>query len=255
MYNIYKIYKIMGWNKTKINKHIKAAELLNKIKDEAFKYIKKNKNISEYDVQRFIMVKFKMNGLRTDRAPIVAFRQNTSFVHYYPSRYFKILKPESLILIDIWARLKEKNYPFADITWMGYYGKKIPGEVLKIFKIVVKARDGAIRYIENVLKRGKIPDTYEIDKIARSVIKKNGFGDNFLHTTGHSLGFVSPHGGKRIGPRSKGLLRENVAYTIEPGIYLKNKFGARSEIDFYINTNRKLIITTGLQKNILKFNN
>jgi len=252
MYNIYKIYKIMGWNKTKINKHIKAAELLNKIKDEAFKYIKKNKNISEYDVQRFIMVKFKMNGLRTDRAPIVAFRQNTSFVHYYPSRYFKILKPESLILIDIWARLKGKNSPFADITWMGYYGKKVPREVLKIFKIIIGARDGAVQYIEDVLRHGEIPGTYKVDKIVRDIIKKNGFGNNFLHTTGHSLGFVSPHGGKRLGPKSKGLLRENVAYTIEPGIYLKNRFGVRSEIDFYINPDRKLIITTGFQKNIIK---
>ncbi|MDD5031990.1 MAG: M24 family metallopeptidase [Patescibacteria group bacterium] len=245
----------MGWNKTKINKHIKAAELLNKIKDEAFKYVRKNKNISEYDVQRFIMGKFKMNGLRTDRAPIIAFRQNTSFVHYYPSRHSKKLKLESLILIDIWARFKGKNSPFADITWMGYYGKKIPREVSGIFKIIIKARDGAIRYIEDVLRQGKIPDSYKIDKAARDIIKKSGFGDNFLHTTGHSLGFVSPHGGKRIGPKSKGLLRENVAYTIEPGIYLKNKFGARSEIDFYINSDRKLVITTGLQKNIIRFNN
>jgi len=244
----------MGWNKIKIDKHIKAAELLNKIKDEAFKYIRENKNISEYDVQRFIMDKFKMNGLRIDLAPIVAFRQNTSFVHYYPSRYSKKLKPESLILIDIWARLKEKNSPFADITWMGYYGKKIPRKVLKIFKIVIKARDGTVRYIEDVLRHGGIPGTYKVDKVTRNFIKKNGFGDNFLHTTGHSLGFVSPHGGKRIGSKSKGLLIENVAYTIEPGIYLKNKFGVRSEIDFYINTDRKLVITTGIQKNIIRFN-
>lgn len=245
----------MGWNKTKINNHIKAAQCLDRIKDDIFKYIKKNKDVSEYKVQQFIMGKLKMNGLRTDFAPIIAFRQNTSFVHYHPSRYSKKLKPESLILIDIWARLKEKNSPFADITWMGYYGKKIPGEVLKIFKIVIKARDGAVRYIEDVLRHGEIPGTYKVDKVARDFIKKNGFGDNFLHTTGHSLGFVSPHGGKRIGLKSKGLLIENVAYTIEPGIYLKNKFGVRSEIDFYINTDRKLVIITGLQKNIIKFNN
>ena len=242
----------MSWNKNQINKHIKAAKLLNKIKDRTFKYIAENHSITEFKVCEYILQLYKKYRLKTTRHPIVAFRKNTSFIHYYPSQYSKKLKPESLIMIDIWARLKEKYSPFADITWMGYYGKKIPKEVLRIFKIVIGARDSAIQYVEDILKQKNTPATNKIDKIARDIIRKNGFEKNFLHTTGHSLGFVSPHGGKRIGSKSKGILINNVAYTIEPGIYLKDKFGVRSEINFYINKDRQLIITTKVQNKIIK---
>ena len=245
----------MGWSQKKIENHKKTASCLNSIKDDTFKFIGKNKNVTEYEVQQFVLRQIKKQGMRTGnqhKRPIVAFRENTAFVHYYPKRGSKKLSPESLILVDVWAQLNKKGSPFADITWMGYYGKKIPREILKIFNIIIKARDETIKYIKGSLKNKKIPDTCLVDKKARDIIKKNGFGKNFLHTTGHSLGFVSPHGGKRIGPKGKGKLVKNLAYTIEPGIYLKDNFGVRSEIDFYLTDDMKIEVTTKIQKKIIK---
>ncbi|RLC38806.1 hypothetical protein DRH27_01415, partial [Candidatus Falkowbacteria bacterium] len=166
-------------------------------------------------------------------------------------QYCRRLILDSLIMIDLWARLKEKNAPYADITWMAYYGRKIPNEIIKVFNIVKLARDKTIKYIINDLIKGNIPTGKEVDKIARIYINDKGYGDFFLHTTGHSLGIEGAHGKEAgIGLKNQKQLIKNLGYTIEPGIYLKNKFGVRSEIDFYINNNNKLVLTSNIQKNI-----
>lgn len=244
----------MIWNKYKINNHLRAAQLLEKIKNEAFKLIKETRGITEYEVQQFIIKQFKSHNLKSGYGyPIVAFRQNTSFVHYIPSQYSRKIKSDTLVLLDIWARLKEKDSPYADITWMAYKGSKIPTEILKVFKVVIGARDNAISFIRSKLKKKIIPIGREVDSAARDYIRNEGYGKKFLHTTGHSLGLASPHGRfGRISQKNKSRLSKNLGYTIEPGIYLKNRFGIRSEINFYISNNYKLIITSKVQSKIIE---
>ncbi len=243
----------MKWTEEQIKEHIKVAKVLEKTAKEAFDYIKHGGDAYEYDVAQFILKQFKKYKIKTDRPPIVAFRQNTSFVHYYPSQYSRKIKAESLIMIDLWGRLNKKGAPFADITVMGYYGKKIPAEVIKVFNVVKQARDKAVSYLKKSLKKGKMPTGFEVDKVARDYIKKEGYGDNFLHGLGHSLGFTAPHGtGVRLNRKNKKLFSKMVGYTIEPGIYLKNKFGARSEIDFYVDERNRVVITTKVQREIFK---
>jgi Xaa-Pro aminopeptidase len=246
--------KHMKWTKQQIEDHKKAAKLLGKIKDETFQHIKSHKNVSEFEVQEFVRSRFKKYNLKTDTwRPIISFRQNTAHVHYYASeKKAKKLKPESLVLIDIWVRLNKKGAPFADITWMGYFGKKVPAEIKNNFYIVIGARDRALEFIKKSLKQKIVPTGREIDNIVGNYLAKFGVREHFLHGTGHPLGFISDHGrGVYINQKGKGRLEKNVGYTIEPGIYLKNKFGLRSEIDFYIDEKYKLIITTKMQKEIV----
>ncbi len=244
----------MNWNEYQINNHKKAARFLGEIKDKTFKYITENNSITEREVCEYILQLYKKYSLKTNGRPIIAFRKNTAFIHYCPSQYCKKLKPESLIMIDIWARLSQKNSPFADITWMGYYGNKIPKKNTEIFNLVIKARDEALNFIKKSLKKGKISAGKEVDRAARDIIIKAGY--NFSHSTGHCLGFESPHGrGRRIKSTNNQPLLKNLGYTIEPGVYLKNEFGIRSEIDFYINDNMKLVVTTDRQKNIVQIKN
>ncbi len=236
------------WNITQIKQHAKASELLYKIKDETFKYM--HKGVSEYEVQAFIIKKFKEYNLKTDKdKPIVAFRENTGKVHYFPKKKSKKLEKNSMVLIDIWAKLKQGG-PYADITWMGYYGKPTKEE-LKIFNIVIKARDKGLNYIRKEVSKEKIPIGNKVDKIVRDYITQKGYTKEFKHATGHCLGFYSPHGNKgNLKKSNKKPLQRNLAYTIEPGIYLKGKFGARSEIDFYIKK-KEVIVTTPLQKKLV----
>jgi Xaa-Pro aminopeptidase len=154
-------------------------------------------------------------------------------------------------MIDIWARLKERNSPYADITWMAYFGDNVDEKIKKVFDLVVKARNGAIKQIKRSLSNKIMPTGRQVDKVSRDVIINLGYGREFKHTLGHSLGIIGPHG--RCGglklKNNKSLLK-NLAYTIEPGVYLENKFGIRSEMDFYINDNFKFIPTTLIQEEL-----
>ncbi len=243
----------MTWNKTKLENHMEAARLLGIIKNKAFAYIAENKTVTEYEVMRFILKQFKAKGLRTHQHnAIVAFRQNTGYIHYYPSQYCLKLKPETLIMLDLWARLDKPNSPYADITWVGYYGKKVPKEIAKVFAILINAREASLSHLKKSLKQGRQPTGWEVDEAGRSVIEAAGMGKRFPHGTGHSLGMEAPHGQiKGIRPQNDKPLKKNMGYTIEPGIYFEKKFGVRSEIDVYIDNKLDLTVTTKKQKEII----
>jgi Xaa-Pro aminopeptidase len=242
------------WSKKQIEQHKKAVDILVNIVKEFGGYLKNNPGTTEYEATLFIKKLFKKNNLKSDKGnPIVAFRENTSFVHYYPEQKSKTLRPESLILFDLWGKVNEKGAPYADITWMLYFGKKVPKDVEKVFLAVIGARDEAIKFIKKNLSKKNIPTGKEIDRQVRDYLQKRKLADKFLHGTGHSLGFTYAHGNKtRISPKGKQSLPINVGYTIEPGVYFKNKFGVRSEIDFYIDNNYNLVITGAVQRKIIK---
>lgn len=243
------------WTKEQIEKHIETCQKLNKIKNEVFDFIRKNKDpVSEYEIQQFILSKFKEYGLKSDKdPPIVAFDENSAIPHYFPKKKSKLLRKNSIILIDIWAKLKNSNFPFADITWMAYYGKTIPKDINEIFVRVIKTRNKTINFIKIKLKKKVIPSGKDISKIAINILNKNNLSNKMNHYLGHSIGFTSPHGNKNgLNSSNKFKLIKNLGYTIEPGIYLKGKFGVRSEIDFYISEDNKVIVTTEMQKEIIK---
>ncbi|MFH1427999.1 MAG: M24 family metallopeptidase [Patescibacteria group bacterium] len=196
---------------------------------------------------------YKKYHLKSDKQKsIVAFNKNTSLVHYFALTPKK-LKFNSLILIDIWARLNKKGAPFADISWMMYYGKELPREYIAIFKVISQARNEAIKYLRRNLKKKIIPRGKEIDEVVRNYLYQHKFSEKFLHGAGHSLGTTSPHGRKtRISKKGESPIPLNIGYSIEPGVYFINKFGMRSEVNFYLDSNMKLVITTNIQKNIIK---
>jgi len=252
----------------KIENHKIAAEKLGLIKDGAFAFIKRNLGkISEYDVQKFILSEFKKEGLvtlwsdkkytiRDEENPIqiIAANENSAIVHYFPKKKVaKIIKKDNLILIDIWARLNKECAPFADISWVGYSGKYIPKEIREIFSRVIEARNFAVSFIKKSLKNKKFPKTKEVEIATRNYFRKFNLDKYFLHRTGHSLGLHICHGKYfRFDKKSKTRIKPNIPFTIEPGLYFKNKFGIRSEIDCYVTEDYKLIVTTKIQNKIIK---
>jgi len=249
-----------------LEKHKIAAKKLGIIKNKAFELIKRNLGkISEYDVQEFILSEYKKEGMVTSLSSkkyiiekhspqIVAVNENAADPHYFPfKRKSKTIEKNDLILVDIWARLEGENSPFADITWIAYSGKNPPKEIKAAFNRVIKTRDIALEFIRKNLKNRKFPKTRDIDKVTRDYFKKFGLDSYFIHKTGHSLGFHLCHGKYfRLGKTSNTKLKPNIPFTIEPGLYFKNKFGIRSEIDCYATNDYKLIITTPVQKEIVK---
>lgn len=241
------------WSLEQIEKHNKVSGLLYEIKGLVFDFIGENSEVSEWEVCEFVLRKFEESGLVLDMGiPIVAFNESSANVHYYPEKDGSIkICDDCLIMIDIWARLNVEGSPYADITWMGFYGKEIPDEIRRVYDVVILARDSCLDYLRVVLNEGRIPSGKEIDDVAREVIEREGYGDRFLHTTGHSLGFASPHGKEGgLSFKHNEQLKVNLGYTIEPGIYLEEKFGVRSEICFYISEDLELVVTTEPQKEI-----
>lgn len=243
------------WTSKQLQQHQKAAKILKQVVHDAFEFIRLNINsIDEYQLKLYIQQKIKEYSLTSDKDnPIVAFGQNTSFVHYFASQNSsrKILNGD-LVLIDLWARLNEKGAPFADITWMAYCGKDPKDKIVSTTNCVFSAREAAINYLKAELEKGRIPSGCNVDDVVLKYFRENKLQQYFLHSTGHPLGFTSAHGreGGGLWQKNKKPLKTNISYTIEPGLYFEKEFGVRSEINFYINENLNLIVTTEQQKSL-----
>ena len=111
-----------------------------------------------------------------------------------------------------------------------------------------------MKYVQDAFAAGRDVQGYELDDAARRVIRDRGFGDYFIHRTGHSID-RSTHG---MGPNidnfetheTRRLVR-GVGFSIEPGIYIPGEIGVRSEINMYIDETGPIVTTPGPQSEIL----
>ncbi|MCR5692642.1 MAG: M24 family metallopeptidase [Bacilli bacterium] len=228
------------------------------IKDEAFAKIKelilKNGETSEYEIQKYICDRFHEEGMVYDDPAIVAIGKNASDPHYGPSKEVSSpIKKGDLVLIDMWAKMDDPEGVYADITWMGYVGEKVPEIYAKRFEILKKAIEADFEFLKNELPKRAVAG-YEVDQISRDYIKGAGFAEYFVHRTGHNIAVdVSPHGpGVNIDNYESHDTREiidGVTFSLEPGIYAPD-FGMRSETNVYIK-DRQPIYVAGHQEEII----
>ena len=241
------------WTAEQIAQHKTAAILLCEIMNEAFEFIRQNPEVAEYEVQKFILDKYNDNDMTTESdPPIVAFSESTANVHYFPEKSTALtLKPDSLIMIDIWAKMNHPNAPYADITWMAWHGGEVPGEIQKGFDIILESRDIGLEFIRKKLNAGELIHNNDLGKAMEDITMSSDLQNFVPHAYGHSLGTTSCHG--KLGviySKSETSIINQVGYTIEPGIYIEGKYGFRSEIDFLVDKNGELEITTGVQRKL-----
>src|SRR5206468_2756244 len=129
------------------------------------------------------------DGLITDHGPIVAVNANMSNPHYepQPDRHSEIKKGDA-VLIDMWAKLDRLGSVYYDITWDGYCGAEIPAEIDNVFEVVRDARDRAIDRVKSAVAARQTLHGFDVDDAARGHIASKGFGEYFVHRTGHSIG-------------------------------------------------------------------
>lgn len=237
---------------------LQADELVLKIKDEAFKKIRddiKAKNESdELAVQQFIVKRFLECGMVFDEAPIVAIGTNASDPHYGPTiENHSPIHKDDLVLIDMWAKMDDKDAVYADITWMGYVGESVPEIYAERFSVLEKSIDTVLAFLQKELPLRRV-EGYEGDRVTRDFIEKAGYGEFFIHRTGHNIAVdVSPHGpGVNLDDYESHDERElidGVCFSIEPGIYAPD-FGMRSETNVCIKERRPLVVA-GRQRKII----
>ena len=218
--------------------HQTSACFVLQAKDHAFSWIgsqlRDGKTITEYDVQQKILGQFDKMDLVTDHPPIVAANAKSSDPHYAPTATdTQAIKAGDFILIDLWAKQKDRDAVFADTTWVAYAGETVPARYVEIFDIVKEARDRAVRFIREKWAADEPIYGYEVDDCVRGYITEKGYGEFFIHRTGHNIGTVIHGNGANLDnleTRDARALIAGVCFSIEPGIYLSD-FGVRTEID------------------------
>lgn len=232
------------WTTAQWESHLRAAKGVRETVDEAFTYIRRHAPVSEYAVQQFILQWFADRGLTTHHPPIVAINAHSADPHFEPQpEGSSLIQPGDFVLIDLWA--KEPKGVYADITWTGFMGTEVPARYQEIFTHVRNARDAAIAFVKERMSREQSFAGHEVDAAARQVIVDAGYGDYFVHRTGHSIGEeVHGNGANMDGleTRDERRVLPGTCFSIEPGIYLKGEFGVRSEINIYM-TPREAIVT------------
>ncbi len=226
-----------------IEEHREAGRRLIAAKDQLFAELSNDLRngvaLDEYGVQQRFLALIENAGLQATEPPIVGVNGNASNPHYAPSPTLsQPIQRGDLILFDFWARFSQPDAIYADYTWMGFAGTadEIPLRQREVFEIVRKARDTGIAFIRERLAAGKRVEGREVDDVTRAVITKAGYGDNFVHRTGHNI-YTTDHGnGANIDnyeTQDARALLEHTCCSIEPGIYLP-AFGIRSEVDLLI---------------------
>jgi len=208
-----------------------ACRLTAQALDEVHPQIKTG--MTEEEVSRLLACAMVKRGASSAPFVIVSFGENCADCHHVPSNKRK-LKKNDAVLIDFGCTYK--GY-YSDMTRSWWHGDKEPAEYTRIWHFVHMAKEAAA-------KQTQVGSPIAaIDKTARSIIEDGGYGEYFIHTTGHGVG-LNIHEAPTVYKNTPGVLDENFVVTIEPGIYLPGKYGVRLE-DTYLVTKKGAKSLTG----------
>ena len=247
------------WTDRQLESHQFAAAALRRIVDQAFSHVHdaviQGRNLTEYGVQQFILTRMHDAGMITSSPPIAAVNAHSADPHYGPGETGSAeVTRDVLLLIDLWAKRAETGSVYADITWTGFVGQTVPAKHREIFELVRQGRDAALSFVRTEVAAGHRPFGWEVDDACRQVIQHGGYGDQFVHRTGHSIGEEVHGNGANIDgleTQDTRRLMPRTCFSIEPGIYLPGEFGIRSELDVYLADREALVFGLPLQEEIV----
>jgi Xaa-Pro aminopeptidase len=229
------------WTDEALTTHLQAADRLYRIKDRAFDLVRTRMRagtpLTEFDVQSAMLGWFREEELISDDAPNVSAQENAGNPHYHASRdVHRAIRPGELLLIDLWGKLPKAGAVFADITWMGFTGPRVPDEYARAFAAAREGRDGAIQAVQSAVRDRRSIRGFEVDRACREVLERSGYGNQFIHRTGHSLGETIHGNGVHMDDyetHDDRRLIPGTGFTIEPGVYT-DRFGLRTEINMFV---------------------
>jgi Xaa-Pro aminopeptidase len=173
-------------------------------------------DVTEADIAWAAEEAFRKDGAEIVTFTLIASGPNGAFPHHHsgPRR----LQKGEAIIIDIGATLNDYQ---SDITRMVCLGEP-PAEILQAYEAVLAANERG----RAAVKPGITAQA--VDHAARSTLEAAGYGDYFIHRTGHGLG-LDIHEPPWIMAGNEQLLEEGMVFSVEPGVYLPRQFGIRIE--------------------------
>jgi Xaa-Pro dipeptidase len=227
-----------SWNASELEDHRFAAEILADVARRTLaQAVRETGRLSETGLQARVVGEVEARGLVFDELPIVAFGPNSAKPHYQPQAGSDaILKSSDVVLLDLWAG-RSRTTVFADQTWIGFAGSAAPERVRQVWQSVRQAREAAVDVIRRAWDDRRAIMGFEADRAARGVIERAGFGDAFVHRTGHSIDRDLHGSGPHLDDyetHDDRILVQGVGFSVEPGIYLPGEFGIRSEVNMFM---------------------
>jgi len=239
--------------------HKDAGAIVDRIRAEAFDQIRNavaTKNaMTEYDIQQFIMRRFKEQELTTSDPPIVGTNEHPADPHFEstPSNA-RPFKQGDTVLIDLWAKKDVPGGIYYDITWVGFIGNEPPSKYGEIYEVARTARDTATQFVKDKFSKGQQCYGWQVDDACRAVVKKAGYAKYFIHRTGHSIGEEVHGNGVNIDnleTRDERQLMPGCCFSIEPGIYLEDEMAVRTEVNMFVRHDGVPEVTGAIQNELV----
>jgi len=228
------------WTDEQIKTHFAARDAVDAITAGAFQEIgrrARNGGTTEYQIQQWFMEAFRRENLVTDDPPIVGVNRNSGNPHYEPHAEGSApIREGDFVLLDVWAKQNKPGAVYYDITWTGFVGKAPSDRMREVFTVVRDARDAGVKTVQEAVAAGRPIAGWEVDRAVRGHIKKAGFGEYFIHRTGHSIGTEVHANGANMDDleiHDERRILSNSCFSIEPGVYLP-EFGVRSEVNVLV---------------------
>ena len=189
------------WTDQQWDLHLQADRLNQAAFELAWKFVaeqvRAGNPIRETDVQQLVMDYYHENGMTTYHPPIVGIGPNSGDPHYAPQvGSDRPIEKGQFLLLDMWAKMDLPEAVYSDLTKVGFIGESVPEEYTKVFNIVAAARDAGIACAVDAYREGRALQGWEVDQATRDVIDEAGYGEYFIHRTGHNIG-QETHGERR----------------------------------------------------------
>ena len=244
-----------AWSPEQIDSHYAARDVIDRLIPEAFKEIGRRVragNVTEFEIQQWFAENFKREGIVTEDLPIVAVNANSGNPHYEPKAEGSAQIHEGdFVLLDVWGKKNTPHAVYYDITWTGVIGTPTDRHV-EIFNIVSGGRDAGVKRVQEAYAGKRRIAGWEVDQATREHITNAGYGEYFVHRTGHSIGeHVHGNGANmdNLETKDEREIIPNTCFSVEPGVYLP-EFGVRSEVNVLIH-NGAAEVTGKIQRELV----
>jgi Xaa-Pro aminopeptidase len=244
-----------AWSAEQLADHRRAAVIVAEVARQAFeraaRAARSGEPTSEGALSDWIRARLSAEGLTDQTDCIVAIGPRASDSHYAPVGAGEPIRQGDLLLIDLWGAFA--GSVAADQTWMGILAASVDARTQEVWEAVRDARDAALAFLRESFRSGTPVRGRDVDDVARALITERGFGDYFVHRTGHSID-TDLHGSgpnlDNLETRDDRLLVPGVGFSVEPGIYIPDQIGVRAEVNVHWGANGPEVTPTEIQKEI-----
>jgi Xaa-Pro aminopeptidase len=227
-----------AWSAEQLADHRRAAAIVADVAHRAFaraaEAVRGGRPTTEGSLSEWIRGQLRGAGLVEQVDCIVAIGPRASDSHYAPVEEGEAIRRGDLLLIDLWGAFPASVA--ADQTWMGILASAVDARTQEVWQAVRDARDAALTFLRDSFEAGTPVRGRDVDDVARALIADRGFGDYFVHRTGHSID-TELHGSgpnlDNLETRDDRLLVPGVGFSVEPGIYIPDEIGVRAEVNVH----------------------